>query len=667
MKKIRRFLLSTGMLLSLLFTSCSTSQQSHQTFIPTTTNTITPVPTSTFTPTPTFIPTPQIPVSLGTSIPILNENIISSSNWGEMKEIARWGMGLFSNRFSFSPDNQMLAVPTRTGIHLFSVATGEHIASLPFSNIDGEFLSQDVFVGTDEASIFLILVKDGTIIRKIDSPGINLVISPDRKLLAIIDGGAVKIFNTDTWSQIQTINMDNCTTRVNSLGNIENRCHIIAISSDDKRIALRNYDEEGTQFWNIENNAMILSSQLKVFSIDAEWTKSLVLKYCSGNDCFCGFMSISENLDFSPIGAQFDCNGSTDFSSDGKKWFLEGNIYTLDDNNEQTRTHLESTAEYCSNCLFSNDDKKIAVYGDLGIEILDVQSGKLLTLIPNDFYISGQKLAFSPDGKLLASGNWKGIQIRDAHNGNLIASFDGGASLYGDIWQMIFSPDGKYLLTNQLYLYDTSDWSQIRYYHPGNWRALAAFSPDGETTVLLTKNSVIIGRIADDSAISEIYLFDGERSQYPVSAAFSPDGNYLAVKTNWAVWIWKMPEEELISTFSQGGGGRVGGRRQGEKLSFSPDGKYLISIGQIWRLSDNSIVSIPWVGPDLIFSPDGSMVVSYTPFFDVYNKGEYVFWRTSDWAEIGRMTGQGEAFTFSPDGKFFVIGGDQIIFFGIVP
>ena len=54
-------------------------------------------------------------------------------------------------------------------------------------------------------------------------------------------------------------------------------------------------------------------------------------------------------------------------------------------------------------------------------------------------------VAFSPDGKTLASGGWdKKIHLWDTASGNELAPLPGHNQ---DIWGIAFSPNGKYLAT----------------------------------------------------------------------------------------------------------------------------------------------------------------------------------------------------------------------------
>jgi WD40 repeat protein len=89
----------------------------------------------------------------------------------------------------------------------------------------------------------------------------------------------------------------------------------------------------------------------------------------------------------------------------------------------------------------------------------------------------------------------------------------------------------------------------------------------------------------------------------------------------------------------------------------------------VWRLSDNTKVLETSLGTDWGFSPDGSIFVAGSSHYDTAPEdGEYRFWRTDNWTELGTLkTPTGDAMTFSPDGRLFIIGGDIIVFYGIKP
>lgn len=125
-----------------------------------------------------------------------------------------------------------------------------------------------------------------------------------------------------------------------------------------------------------------------------------------------------------------------------------------------------------------------------GIRVIDLRTGALLWQ-QNSHNNAVTTLAFSPDGRLLATGgNDSRLRIWNAHNGSLLASEDAQTLR---IPCLAFSPDGKRLasavmrsqgslLQNQVLLWNTGAWKVVRTLTGHQDRIMAlAFAPNGKT------------------------------------------------------------------------------------------------------------------------------------------------------------------------------------------
>ena len=129
------------------------------------------------------------------------------------------------------------------------------------------------------------------------------------------------------------------------------------------------------------------------------------------------------------------------------------------------------------------------------IQLWDVKTGSQLLFIPND---TGAvfSVAFSPDGKLIASGGYDTtIAIWDAQTGEKIASLEGHE---GSVYSVSFSADGRYLVSGSadktVRLWDTSTWEELAVYRDHSATVMdVAFSPDSTliASVSIDKTAVI--------------------------------------------------------------------------------------------------------------------------------------------------------------------------------
>jgi len=135
-------------------------------------------------------------------------------------------------------------------------------------------------------------------------------------------------------------------------------------------------------------------------------------------------------------------------------------------------------------------------------------------------------LAFSPDGKLLASGCYDGVvRLWDAETGQkkgVLEARDNG------IFSIAFSVDGKTLATgcgSSLILWDLGDRKRIKDIPADRSRAWSVgFSPDGKSLVYAGLNTVTIRSTKDFQKVAEV--------SYPVyfkTIAVSGDSDLIAV------------------------------------------------------------------------------------------------------------------------------------------
>jgi WD40 repeat protein len=217
---------------------------------------------------------------------------------------------------------------------------------------------------------------------------------------------------------------------------------------------------------------------------------------------------------------------------------------------------------------FSPDGKLLAS-GDYSsaIKIWEVGTGReLRTLTGHAEAISA--LAFSRDGKTLASGSVDyTIKLWDLVTGREIRTFTGHALV---IFSVVFTPDGGTLISS-------SEDKTIRLWEVATGRELqritdplgvrrVAMSPDGALLASQTSDVHTI-KLWDRTTGQELRALKGHTDSVS-SVAFSPDGKALASRSQNTIKLWEVNTGRELRTMNGPSGSFT-------SLAFGPDGKML--------------------------------------------------------------------------------------------
>jgi len=270
-----------------------------------------------------------------------------------------------------------------------------------------------------------------------------------------------------------------------------------------------------------------------------------------------------------------------------------------------------------------------------GQEVVQMKLGgknpsKDITANPRIYWMSQSEengvssIAFSPDGKFIASGSADNtVRIWDVAKGQEIsrmlpdyyAATQNGTTYYiSGVYSVAFSPDGKYVASGgtdgDVYVWEVSSKKEIARLAPllknamtpyVSYNALSiAFSPDGKYVVSgSTDKTVRIWEIETQREVASPGFSEGEffSPSAANSIAFSPNGRYVAWGGGMAVHVWDTVKKQEIlrmnhdHTMYSIEGGTYSPEDDGHSslgtvnsVTYSHDGKYILSAS-----SDNTV------------------------------------------------------------------------------
>ena len=313
---------------------------------------------------------------------------------------------------------------------------------------------------------------------------------------------------------------------------------------------------------------------------------------------------------------------------------------------------------YIADIQYSPDGKFLAVPSGIGIWLYDVTVHQEASLITGYTGIVLDCLVFSPDGRILASGNVNGtIVLHDRITGEQTTLI--GHQDY--IICLAFSPDGQTIASvcrqGTILLWDAITGEEKYTLTNDLGGANLSFTPDGQTLVSMSRGDKISLWNSITGEHKKTFAMHPDCSA--IGAAFSPDGITVAVgSANGTVYLYDLNTGEHKMILSEH-------KDHVASLAFSPDGKILatasfdeeticlwdVHTGAHRRILTEHPLNVGYGG--LAFSPDGKTIASGG------GDGTIRFWdaHTGDAKKI--FSGHSQevrSVAFNPNGNYIASG-----------
>ena len=291
---------------------------------------------------------------------------------------------------------------------------------------------------------------------------------------------------------------------------------------------------------------------------------------------------------------------------------------------------IQTGDERLRRVAISPDGDLVATGQYLAVQLWNLANGSLVGTIEQRHSV--EDLAFSPDGTMLAAGlTLYGVHLSSAADGMETTQLGSGFDN-----RVAFAPGGQTLASGNregvVYLWDVDSGEQIDEWavpDPDNVTALA-FSPDGSLLAVGHMDGYVRIWNTGDGTLADS-LEPGSDYCTADGLAFSPDGQFLAVAGaqrdfDRIVRVWNVAEGSIHQELDMD-------RAPSNAVAYSPDGELLAASAtdgiRVWDATDGSLLEmlqildeeneVVWTS-DVAFAPDGQSLAA------AMRNGDLVIW-----------------------------------------
>jgi WD40 repeat protein len=425
----------------------------------------------------------------------------------------------------------------------------------------------------------------------------------------------------------------------------------LAYSADDKRLAVSGpgpswgKEVSQVQVWDLESGKVVLT-------LNDTWG------------------SVAFSPDGSRLASCWD-HFETGDPDHLDRFKAEGRVKVSDAVSGKEIFWLRGHPNRIASVAFSPDGKRLASASSDGVKLWDMETGKELRALPHSVLVKWVDLerpegvravAFSPDGKKLASAGRRNVKVWDVAGGQELMTFEEPTDLIGKV---AFSPDGKRLAV----AYVTDDLvqsSSVKVWDLTTGQAVQtikghagplSFSADGKR--LFSEGRRLATGVDESGTVKAWELASGQEVftlRGPSSpVAFSHDGKRVASMSADGVRIWDLASSQDCLNLA-------GSKRFAQGLAFSPDSKHLAGATgladdqavKLWDVASGREIRTFLGHTGLVtcvaFSPDGKTLATSSydktvKLWDVDSGKELIRTIPEHTRKVARVA-------FSPDGTY---------------
>ncbi|MDW8396331.1 MAG: WD40 repeat domain-containing protein [Anaerolineae bacterium] len=434
----------------------------------------------------------------------------------------------------------------------------------------------------------------------------------------------------------------------------------LAYAPDGKLIAVAS--SMGIYLYDAQtlNQVRLIETQARVFSVAFSRDSRLVAAGVEGigiqlrqaND---GALVRTISTRSTPVSLVFSSDGQLLVSSSEE----DVSVWRVSDGALLRRVGAFGRDSYIRSVAYASGQQLLALATGKAVHLRQVSTGKGLWTKGKETYFSQKHmLAFSPDGEVLVLAG-DSPELYRASDGTLLRTFSPGGTR-NTILANAFSPDGRILASGtyrEVQLWRVSDGTLLRRIEGAGRTRMVAFSPDGRAlAVLADSGDISLWKVEDGTLQRKL---EEHLAQYPRTATLSRDRGLLAIGSYHDVKLWRVSDGSLLRKIET----------EAFDVAFSLDGQTLASLSfdgvSLWRTTDGARLRtieppVPFESmrystnvPSVVFSPDQQIVA-----FSLGNSNVQLA-RVSDGSLLPTIQGhEGVVSTvaFSADGKQIASG-----------